>query len=72
MTICIALERYITVCFPHFKVRHKWSAKNYVIPVFIISFLYNLPKFFELTVVQMSGSGIKVIWIDIPHYPCII
>ena len=53
LTICLALERYITVCFPYFKIRHRWSAKNYLIPVFIISFLYNLPKFFELTVVPI-------------------
>ena len=64
LTICLALERYITVCFPYFKIRHRWSAKNYLIPVFIISFLYNLPKFFELTVVPII-DGIKLIWVVI-------
>ena len=26
LTMCLALERYITVCFPFFRLRHRWSS----------------------------------------------
>ena len=68
LTICLALERYITVCFPYFKIGHRWNAKNYMIPVFIISFLYNLPKFFELTVVQIIDGIHEIIHLDFYCY----
>jgi hypothetical protein len=37
-----------TVCHPFYKLSHEWPAKYYVIPIFCFSFLYNIPKFFEL------------------------
>ena len=31
----------------------RWEAKRYVTPVMIISLVYNLPRFFELNVVEI-------------------
>ena len=47
-TLAITIERYLIVCHPFYTVSHSWSAKRYVIPILIWSFLYNGPKFFEL------------------------
>ncbi len=47
-TMAITVERYLTVCHPFYKLSHEWPAKYYVIPIFSFSFLYNIPKFFEL------------------------
>jgi hypothetical protein len=46
--MAITVERYLTVCHPFYKLSHEWPAKYYVIPIFSFSFLYNIPKFFEL------------------------
>jgi len=48
--MCLALERFITVCFPLFKLRHRWPARNYIIPVCIVAFFCNISRFFELEV----------------------
>ena len=47
-TLAITVERYLTVCHPFYTVSHRWTAKHYVAPIVAFSFLYNLPKFFEL------------------------
>jgi hypothetical protein len=47
-TLAITVERYLTVCHPFYTVSHRWSATHYVAPIVTFSFLYNLPKFFEL------------------------
>jgi hypothetical protein len=47
-TMAITVERYLTVCHPFYKLSHEWPARYYVIPIFCFSFLYNIPKFFEL------------------------
>jgi hypothetical protein len=48
-TTAISIERYLNVCEPFWTVSHNWSAKIYIIPIVIISFCYNIPKFFELS-----------------------
>lgn len=48
-TLAITVERYLIVCHPFYTISHKWAAKRYIIPIVLFSFLYNLPKFFELT-----------------------
>lgn len=50
-TIAITIERYFTVCHPFFRISHSMPAKMYIIPILTFSFLYNLPKFFELTTI---------------------
>lgn len=46
-TIAITIERYLAVCCPFYAVSRTWSAKRYIVPIVIFSFLYNLPIFFE-------------------------
>lgn len=55
-TMAITVERYLTVCHPFYKLSHEWPAKAYIIPIFLFSFLYNIPKFFELKT-QYPGSA---------------
>ena len=36
---------------------HQFHAiKFYILPILVFSILYNLPKFFELTVVEMNNT----------------
>ena len=46
--MAITVERYLTVCHPFYKLSHEWPTKYYIIPIFCFSFIYNIPKFFEL------------------------
>ena len=46
-TICVSFERYMTVCHPFYMASKSWSAKRYIIPVIVFSFLYNASRFFE-------------------------
>ncbi|XP_023331763.1 FMRFamide receptor isoform X2 [Eurytemora carolleeae] len=54
LTCGMSLERYITVCHPFFKIAHKWPAWYYLLPIGTISFLYTLPRYFELRVLQIN------------------
>lgn len=47
-TIAISVERYLIVCHPFYVVSHEWSFKKYVVPIVTFSFVYNIPRFFEL------------------------
>ena len=47
-TIAISLERYLIVCHPFYVVSHEWSFKKYILPIITFSFVYNIPRFFEL------------------------
>ena len=73
-TLALSIERYTTVVHPFFKVTilsiltyhiivlfqisHAWSSYVYIIPVSVFSFLYNIPKFFELS------TELKIIPVD--------
>ena len=70
LTMCLALERWITVCFPFFKLRHRWGwglwgssspsltpswpARYYILPVCLISILCNVTRFLELEVIEVN------------------
>lgn len=54
--MCLALERFITVCFPFFKIRHRWAARNYIIPVCVMAFVCNISRFFELEVYRYDSD----------------
>ena len=48
-TTAISIERYLIVCKPFLAASNSWSAKRYIIPILIISIVYNVPRFFELS-----------------------
>ena len=54
--MAITVERYLTVCHPFYKLSHEWPAKYYVIPIFSFSFIYNIPKFFELKTDYLNST----------------
>lgn len=56
-TIALALERFLAVCYPFLPRRHVYSTRTFIIPVISFSFLYNVPKFFELSVVYVQAGG---------------
>ena len=47
-TVCISIERYLTVCHPFYLAARTWSAKRYIIPIVTFSLLYNCVRFFEM------------------------
>ena len=61
MTMVIATERYIIVCHPFFRLSHPWSPTRYIIPVIIISVVYNIPKLWEIEVSKKSGGCVLFI-----------
>ena len=70
--MAVAIERYITVCHPFFKITHNWGAYKwalhlffiisikffgrYILPIFSFSLVYNVPKFFELKAEGVPGE----------------
>ncbi|TRY79944.1 hypothetical protein TCAL_06554, partial [Tigriopus californicus] len=54
-TVALALERFLAVCYPFLPRRHVYSTRTFVIPVVVFTMLYNVPKFFELTVVRIPS-----------------
>jgi len=60
LTVCIAVERYTTVCHPFYKISHKWRSSLYIVPILILSLLYNIPKFFELRVAERENSTLAL------------
>ncbi len=58
MTVAIAVERYIGLCRPMQRLsgRGPYSAKFYIFPVLILSFLLNVPKFLESETVVVEPT----------------
>merc|ERR1719204_1090979 len=50
-TVALAVERFIAVCYPFLKYRRIYSSSCFIIPVVLFSVVYNIPKYFELTLV---------------------
>jgi len=68
LTLAITIERYTTVCHPFYKISHAWRSSTYIIPITVFSTLYNIPKFFELSVIQRSSfQGVNSTNIDDIH-----
>ena len=67
--VAVAVERFITVCFPFRKcqvsftisfiisfyfVFQMWNGLGYIIPIILFSILYNLVKFFEIETIYLT------------------
>ena len=50
LTIALGLERYNAICKPLAYRLRNTSAYTYIVPVFFVAFIFNLPVFFEKTV----------------------
>ena len=59
-TVCIGIERYITVCHPYYKLAHNWGAKRYIIPIAMLALFYNSAKLRELEVKEVDIEGDKL------------
>ena len=46
--MAITLERYLAVCKPFYRITREWSSRTFIIPILLISVIYNLPQFFEI------------------------
>lgn len=46
--MAITLERYLAVCKPFYRITREWSSRIFIIPIILISVIYNLPHFFEI------------------------
>ena len=63
MTLAVTVERYIAVCRPHQYRTISLTMTNtkrllvYIIPVTLLSFALNIPKFMEVTVTQNNGTN---------------
>ena len=63
MTLAVTVERYIAVCRPHQYRTISLTMTNtkrllvYIIPVTVLSFALNIPKFMEVTVTQNNGTN---------------
>ena len=47
-TMAITLERYFAVCKPFYRITREWSSKIFILPIILISVIYNIPQFFEI------------------------
>nr|XP_040568983.1 uncharacterized protein LOC121118465 [Lepeophtheirus salmonis] len=51
-TVAITIERFITVCYPFTAHRQVFSTASFIIPIIFLTTIYNIPKFFELNIVD--------------------
>ena len=47
-TVAITLERYLVVCRPFYRISREWPPQSFIVPIVLISIVYNLPQFFEI------------------------
>eukprot|EP00090_Calanus_glacialis_P040751 TRINITY_DN71250_c0_g1_i1.p1 TRINITY_DN71250_c0_g1~~TRINITY_DN71250_c0_g1_i1.p1 ORF type:complete len:343 (-),score=33.78 TRINITY_DN71250_c0_g1_i1:217-1119(-) len=63
MTLAVTVERYIAVCRPHQYRNISQTMSNtkrllvYIVPVTVLSFALNIPKFMEVTLTQNNGTN---------------
>ena len=48
----IWLSRYFALCAPFTKIKMNLKTRHFIIPVLMFAPLYNIPRFFEFTVIQ--------------------
>ena len=53
LTLCVTLERYVSVCKPFYRIK----LKKFLMPSSIMfAIVYNIPKFFEMKVEYFDES----------------
>ena len=57
-TMAITLERYLAVCRPFYRITRDWSSRIFVVPIILISVIYNLPQFFEIQTCEIRTKYI--------------
>ena len=57
-TMAITLERYLAVCKPFYRITREWSSRIFIIPILLISVIYNLPQFFEIQTCETRDTYI--------------
>ena len=57
-TGAISVERYLTVCHPFYTKQKHWAAKRYILPIIVLSLVYNIPRFFEM---QTKVTEVQII-----------
>ena len=74
LTVVIAIGRYVAVCLPYLAVNLTMRSMTYirsaVFSVAVFSFLYNVPRFFELKITGMDDRGLlQWDWTDLSKDP---
>lgn len=46
--MAITLERYLAVCKPFYRITREWSSRMFIVPIILVSIIYNIPQFFEI------------------------
>ena len=51
-TMAISLERYLVICRPFYRYSKNWKPSTFIIPIFVISIGYNIPRLCERKICQ--------------------
>ena len=58
LTVTISLDRYLAICKPLWYHATSWRLKHVLVPIFIFSVIYNIPRYFELEWMNLSISEV--------------
>jgi len=47
-TVGMTLERYFVICRPFYRFTRKWKPRSFVIPIIIVSIVFNVSRFLEI------------------------
>ena len=55
-TMAITLERYFVICRPFYRFSRKWKPATFIIPIIVLSLVYNIPRFCERRTCQETAN----------------
>ena len=55
-TMAITLERYFVICRPFYRFSRHWKSSTFILPILIISIVYNIPRFCERITCEETTS----------------